>query len=235
MLALALLGVTAGLITTTSGVGGGAFLVACLAVLWDPLTALTISSMALLCGNAQRLFLFRHHFNLSYSKSVVLGCIPGALGGALLASQAPQWLLQVAIAVAAVASLARLVPRFNFQTPRSVLGPASALVGFLSATTGGGGFLLGPLLLSAGISGNTYIATASSVGVATHCFRITGYSSSGLIDLSLLSQAVLLALSIMIGNCMGRVIRQRIDPARMIYLEYATPFLCALIALAGMF
>ena len=100
MLVLASLGVAAGLITTLSGFGGGVLLVTCLALLWDPLTALTISSLALLGGNAQRLFLFRADVDWRFSLPVVLGVIPGALGGALLATNMPGWLLHGAILVA---------------------------------------------------------------------------------------------------------------------------------------
>ena len=48
---LAALGIAAGLITTVSGFGGGMLLVSVLALVWDPLSALTVTSVALLIGN----------------------------------------------------------------------------------------------------------------------------------------------------------------------------------------
>jgi uncharacterized membrane protein YfcA len=234
MLVIATLGVFAGLITTLSGFGGGAFLVACLALLWDPLTALTISSLALLAGNAQRLYLFRRDFQWRFSMPVVLGSIPGALGGALVAIHMPSWLLQVAILVATLAGAVKVLFKLSGTAPRSILGPGSAAVGFLSATTGGGGFLMGPLLLSTGATGGLYIATGASAGVAIHCLRITGYSTTGLIDYSLIGQAVLIAFAIMIGNVTGRVIRLRVGAAKMLWLEYGAPVVCALVASAGL-
>ena len=234
MLVIATLGAIAGLITTLSGFGGGAFLVASLALLGDPLAALTISSLALLVGNAQRLYLFRSSFQWSYSMPVVVGAIPGALGGALLAAQAPSWLLQVAILLATLAGVAKIVFKISARAPRSILGPGSAAVGFLSATTGGGGFLMGPLLLSTGAKGSLYIATGASAGVAIHILRITGYSTTGLIDTSLLGQAALLALTIMLGNLLGRHIRNRMGAARMLWLEYGAPLVCAFVATLGL-
>ena len=159
MLLLMILGVAAGLITTLTGFGGGLFLVTVLALLWDPITALTMSSVALLVGNAQRLFLFRPHIDTSLAKPVILGCMPGALGGALIATATPEWVLQVAIVLATVGALLRVVVNPNWTVPVSWILPGSALVGFLAATTGGGGFLLAPLLLSAGVTGGRYIAT----------------------------------------------------------------------------
>jgi hypothetical protein len=234
MLVIATLGAVAGLITTLSGFGGGAFLVACLALLWDPLTALTISSLALLVGNAQRLFLFRGAFDWRYSLPVILGAIPGALGGALLAANTPSWLLQVAILVATLAGLAKVLFKVTTSAPRSILAPGSAAVGFLSATTGGGGFLMGPLLLSTGATGSLYIATGASAGVAIHMLRITGYSTTGMIDYSLLGSALVLAATIMLGNLLGRHIRLRLGASKMLWLEYGAPVVCALIASAGL-
>lgn len=234
MLVLTFLGVAAGLITTLSGFGGGAFLVASLALLWDPLTALTISSLALLGGNAQRLYLFRYHFDRRYAAPVVLGAMPGALGGALVAVHTPDWLLQVAILVATLAGVGKVLFRWSRPAPRSILAPGAAAVGFLSATTGGGGFLMGPLLLSTGATGGLYIATGASAGVAVHVLRITGYSTTGLIDFGLLGQALLLSVTIMLGNTIGRSIRENIGPAKMLWLEYGAPVVCAGIAFVGL-
>lgn len=235
MLLLASLGVAAGLITTLSGFGGGIFLVSCLALIWDPLTALTLSSLCLVLGNAQRLYLFRHEFRWRYAKPVILGGIPGAFVGARIATQAPAWLLQIAILTITALSLLRVILKLRFQVSRAALGPGAAAVGFLSATTGGGGFLMGPLLLSAGIAGNTYIATGASAGMAMHSFKVIGYSTSGLINLALIGQVVLITCMIMIGNTAGRLIRDRMGEERMRWLEYAAPALCALLALVGFF
>lgn len=234
MLLLASLGVAAGLITTLSGFGGGIFLVSCLALIWDPLTALTLSSLCLVLGNAQRLYLFRREFRWCYAKPVILGGIPGAFVGALLATQTPAWLLQVAILTITLLAVIRVILKLEWQMPRAALGPGSAAVGFLSATTGGGGFLMGPLLLSAGIVGNIYIATGASAGVAMHTFKIVGYSTSGLVDLTLIAQVVLITGMIMVGNTAGRIIRERAGEERLRWLEVAAPALCAILAFAGL-
>ena len=234
MFLLATLGVSAGLITTLSGFGGGVFLVTCLALLWDPLTALTISSLALLVGNSQRLFLFRASFDWRLSLPAILGCIPGALLGALLATALPASLLKVAIVSATLASLCWIPFRNKVTLPRWMLGPGSTVVAFLSATTGGGGFLLGPLLMSTGAYGARYLAAGASASIAVHTFRVIGYSASGLIDPSRLGQALLLACCIMLGNTLGKLIRVRVGEDKMRWLEYAAPALCAALAIASL-
>lgn len=234
MLLLALLGLLAGLITTLSGFGGGLLLVTALALLWDPLTALTLSSLALLFGNAQRLWLFRKDLDRALSMTVVLGAIPGAMTGALIATRAPVWILQLAIVVMTSVALLRLFAPGRFGIPARYLGPGACGVGLLSATTGGGGFLLGPLLLSAGVSGGRYIATGASAGTAIHTFRIAGYSTTGILDLALIHSVVVISLAILFGNLLGRRIRVHLGESRMRWIEYGAPVVCAVLALAGL-
>ncbi len=234
MLFLTALGVLAGLITTLTGFGGGFFLVTSLALLWDPLSALTISSCALLIGNGQRLYLFRHTFDWTLALPVLLGSIPGALTGALIATSLPIWVLQAAIVLASVGSFVQLVVKRGATLPRWVLAPGAGLIGLLSATTGGGGFLMGPLLLSAGAAGSRYIAVGAGVGVAIHSFRLLGYSHNGLIDESRLGSAAVIALAIVVGNYAGRGIRLRVGERSMRWVEYGAPILCAGLAIAGL-
>ncbi|MCP4444422.1 MAG: TSUP family transporter [Myxococcales bacterium] len=234
MLLLASLGILAGLITTLSGFGGGLLLISALALLWDPLTALTLSSLALVFGNAQRLWLFRKDWDGEIAIPVVMGAIPGALAGALVASRAPSWILQVAIALMTALAILRFALPSRFCIPKRFLGLGAAGVGLLSATTGGGGFLLGPLLLSAGMTGGRYIAVGASAGTAIHTFRILGYSTTGIIDFSLLYSVALIAAAILLGNILGRNIRVRLGDARLRWIEFGTPVVCAALALAGL-
>ena len=234
MLILATLGMLAGLITTLSGFGGGLLLVTALALLWDPLTALTLSSLALLVGNAQRLWLFRSDWDGNLAIPVVAGAIPGALIGALLATKAPSWILQVAIVAMTTVATLRLIAPTRIVVQKRFLGPGACGVGLLSATTGGGGFLLGPLLLSAGISGGRYIAVGASAGTAIHVFRIAGYSTTGIIDFSLIYSVAVIAAAILLGNILGHKIRLHMGDARMRWLEYGAPLVCAGLALAGL-
>ncbi len=234
MLLLVTLGILAGLITTLSGFGGGLVLVTALALLWDPLTALTLSSLALLFGNAQRVWLFRQQWDRELAVPIVLGAIPGALVGALLATKAPSWILQVAIVSMTLIALLRLLSPARVTLPTSVLGPGACGVGLLSATTGGGGFLLGPLLLSTGASGGRYIATGATAGTAIHLFRIAGYSTTGILDFALIHSVIAITIAILLGNILGRRIRREVGETRMRWLEYGAPVLCAALALAGL-
>jgi uncharacterized membrane protein YfcA len=185
-------------------------------------------------GNAQRLFLFREHFVLRYALPPVLGAVPGALIGSLLATSVPDAVLRVAIVVATLLAMGKIALGNRLSVPPVAVVPVAAGVGFISATSGGGGFLLAPIILSSGAKGGSYIAAASTTGVAIHLFRITGYASTGLIDLTLVLQAALLSLTIVAGNLTGRRLRHHLDGRAITILEYGAPAAGAVIATFGL-
>ncbi len=230
---LVALGVTAGLITTVSGFGGGMVLVSALALLWDPLTALTVSSLALLVGNAQRLYMFRRGIRPRVAAPLVLGAVPGSLVGALVAGSLPPLVLQASILGVTGLALWRAISGTTWAFPIRALGPAAAAIGALAAMSGGGGFLLGPLLLSAGIMGDTYIATGAVTAVFIHTGRLAGYGANGMIHADTFLVAAGIAASIVAGNVLGRWVRGRLSDRSMRGVEYAAPIACALLALAG--
>ena len=94
-LALLFLGLCAGALTTLAGQGGGLFLLLILAVLVGPKAALAITAPALLLGNLHRAVLFRKAIDRGVAARMMLGAVPGAFAGGLLAGALPEWTLQV--------------------------------------------------------------------------------------------------------------------------------------------
>ena len=233
MLLITLIGVTAGLITTITGFGGGLLLVTVLAVIWDPLSAITITSIALLVGNAQRLYMFRRHPNWRMAGLLIVGAIPGSLIGAQLAGSLPTWVLQLAIVAVTGAALLRAVWFPRWKLPVRSITPGAASVGMLAAVSGGGGFLLGPLMLSAGLSGAAFIATGAMTASAIHTGRVVGYSAAGLLEVGMIATALKLAACIIVGNMLGRRLRHHIDAPMQRWFEYGAMVTCAAAAVIG--
>jgi len=228
------LGVLAGLITTVSGLGGGMLLVSALALIWDPLSALTVTSLALLIGNGQRLYMYRRDVRYDFAWRLILGAMPGSIAGALVASSLPNIVLQVAIVAITGLALLQVFAAVSWKFPVSGLTPAAGGVGALAAMSGGGGFLLGPLMLSAGISGNRYVATAAATAVFIHIGRLIGYSANGMMSTEVCVTAAWLAVTIVIGNLIGRALRRSLSQRSLRGFEYGTPVIIALVAVAGL-
>lgn len=231
---LILLGVAAGLITTVSGLGGGMLLVSALALLWDPLSALTATSVALLIGNAQRVHMFRREVDLAIAGRLIAGAVPGSVLGALVATSLPHLVLQIAIVAITALAVAQTVSSASWTFPVRSLTPAAAAIGALAAMSGGGGFLLGPLMLAAGLSGNRYVATAATTAVFIHVGRITGYAVNGMVSTQTLIAGAGLAVTIIIGNLIGRALRRSLPARSLRSFEYGTPVVVALVAVAGL-
>jgi uncharacterized membrane protein YfcA len=233
MMVVWLLGMTAGVLTTLAGLGGGLLLVVTLSLYWDPRTALAVTALALFVANGHRLLLFRRHVDGRVARLLFVGAFPGCLAGALLAVRVPERVLHLIILAVVALALSRAVFAWTWRFPRRALVPAAAVVGGLTATAGGAGVLVGPLLLSSGVEGESYIATAAFTGVTMHVARVVGYSAGGMVDRHTLSWAALLAAALMVGNLCGRALRGRMNLSLKRRIEYGSLVVCALLSLIG--
>jgi uncharacterized protein len=234
MALLALLGVTAGALTTISGFGGGLMLVLVLTFFHGPLAALVISTPALFIGNLHRMALYRREIAWATAVPLLTGVIPGSIVGALLAVRVPAAFLNAVMCAMTALALIRVLTGWSWSLPVRWLLPLGAAIGLLAATAGGAGLLLGPLLLSAGLSGSPYLATMSLTAVAMHGARMTAYTASGLFTVDNLLGAALLAIALIAGNLLGDLARRRMSAPSLRIAEYLAPVACALMALAGL-
>jgi len=89
--------------------------------------------------------------------------------------------------------------------------PAGVCIGLVTAGAGGGGVLVAPLLLAAGLSGSAYVGTGAVIATGMHLGRFTGYGLDGLVGLNTVVDALGLAAAITGGNLVGRCVRARIE------------------------
>lgn len=233
VLLLLALGVSAGALTTLSGMGGGMLLLLILSLVWSPAEALACTAPALLLGNLHRLYLFRTRVAWRVIAPFALAAIPGSLVGGMLVSAAPvsltRWLLvgMTGLAIARALGWVKLEPR------PWAMAPLGGVLGAFNGAAGGAGLLVAPLFLALGLSGEAYIASVSASAVAMHFGRIIGYGAGGLFTPALLAYSAVTALAILSGNFLGQ--RLRILSARLPAnsLEYGTLVCCVTAAVVG--
>src|SRR5204863_3143251 len=119
--------------------GGGMLLVLALTVLVGPATALAVSAPGLLLGNLHRLWLDREALDARLARAFVVGGLPGAFLGGLLAVGLPEGLLRTVGVLAAAFALARELGWLEVTPGPRVIVPLAAASGALSASSGGGG------------------------------------------------------------------------------------------------
>ncbi|HEX7671192.1 MAG TPA: TSUP family transporter [Polyangiaceae bacterium] len=228
------LGLVAGVLTTLAGAGGGVLLVVSLSLLLGPHIALAATAPTLLVGNAHRLSLYRDRVDRSVALRVIAGALPGSLLGGALAVSIPTGALRALFAVVAAFAIARTLGALVWNPPRRLLAPVGALMGGVSATSGGAGLLLSPLLLSTGLTGEAYIATSAAVALTTHMGRLVGYGARGLLSREVLAYAGIATVAVVAGNLLGDKLRPFLDKPKIILLENGTLAVCAALAAAGL-
>jgi uncharacterized membrane protein YfcA len=230
---IAALGLVAGALTTVSGMGGGLVVVFVLSVVIGPKAALVVSAAALLVGNAHRMWLYRASVDAAVARRLLLGLVPGTLLGAWLAAGMSDRLISIVMLVAAFVSLGRALTGARWTLPATSLTPAAGVVGFFAATAGGAAALLGPVMLSSGLTGRHYLAVTAVGATAMHTVRITGYGLAGMWQASYLPIIGGLAAAILDGNLLGRNLREVVPEKAGNALEVLTPVVCAALAIAG--
>lgn len=228
---LLLLGVVAGVLTTLAGQGGGLFLLLALGVLRDPHEALALSSPALLLGNLHRAVLCRRDVAWKIAVGLVVGAAPAAVLGGMFAGRTPALVISAVLVVLTVFAITRRVLALSVRVPPRALPVAGAVVGFLTGTSGGAGVLVSPLLLSAGLTGRTFVGTAAVVACAIHIGRVTSYATTGLLHVDQLTPIACITVAIFAGNALGDRLRHHFTERSATQLELGTLMVCVLVSL----
>ncbi len=231
---LTVIAVFAGMLTTVSGFGGGLLLLLAVTALEGARAALAATAVALLFANAHRIWMYRAEIRAQVTLPLLAGLVPGSLVGALLAATIPEWLVHAAMIAVVGLSLARAYTGWEWKPRRRVLALSGLVIGVLAGSAGGAGFLVGPVVLAAGVVGRRYLATTAVSAVAMHVARIIGYGAGGLMTTDVLQMAAVLAPALVIGNLLGNHVRDWIPDAWQRRVELGAPVVCVALALAGL-
>jgi uncharacterized membrane protein YfcA len=211
-------GLIAGLITTVAGIGGGITLVALLALVLDPREVVGLTAPVLAVGNFSRLAMFRDDLDAPASGWILAGGVPAALTGALLLPQLPARGLQIGMAALLLSFVAfQLVRRRHERPPRSrpiaagVGLPVGLALGGLSATVGGAGPVSAPYLHARMLRKGAFAATNALTNGTLHLIKTAVFAVTGLLTLAHLGAAGAAAVTVVIGNRLGKVVLERIS------------------------
>lgn len=230
---LMVMGILAGTLTTVAGMGGGLMAVLALSVVMEPSVVLAITAPALLVGNLHRLVTWRTRVDVVVVRPLLAGALPGALLGGFAVAWVPSWVLRVAMAGVLVLAILRASGRISMRWPPRVLIPVGGGVGVLSAMGSGAGVLVGPVLMGAGLTGEPYVATSAAVGVTIHVGRLIAYGAGGLLHAGLAWPTLLLTLSILVGNGVGKLLRRFMDAAVTTRVEVTAMVVSVALAAVG--
>ncbi len=230
---LVALGVVAGLLTSLAGQGGGLFLLLVISALWSPHMAPVLTSPALLLGNLHRSYLGRREIDRPIAARMAIAVFPGSIVGGMLAGKIPERAISVILVVIVVMSILKAKGFIKLHVAPKALFVLGFAIGVVTGASGGAGVLVGPILLSLGLTGMHYVATNSAIAVAIHVGRVGAYGVAGMFRRDLLLPIAALAGAIFIGNGFSTLIRPRMSPGTVVRLEWGTLIVCALISVVG--
>ena len=233
--ALIVLGGFAGALTTLAGLGGGLLMTLAMAAFIGPTAALATAAPALLLGNTHRVWMYRTHLKDTKPSPFlfVVGAVPGALIGGALVVALPEVVLRVLLLSAALLALARELELFQWRPDARAAVPGAFAAGLVTATSGGGGLLLGPLLLASNIKMERFVVTASLVAGAVHVSRLVAYGAGGLVSSTTIVHALVLGVAILGGNLIGRRGRAFLNEKRGTQLTWLVLFVCLALSVGG--
>ena len=206
--------VFAGGIAAVTGFGIGSLLTPALALQFDTRLAVAAVSIPHVIGTAIRLWLLSGGVDRKVFWSFGLTSAAGGLAGALLQGWATnRWLNLVfggLLLFAAVSEVSGLASRMRFRGP--VAWIAGAVSGVLGGLVGNQGGLRSAALLGFGLSRQSFVATATAIGLVVDGARMPVYLAAQGRDLSAIAPWIALAtIGVTVGTVAGHRVLTRIS------------------------
>ena len=189
-----------------TGMAGGIVMTAVLAHLLDAKQAVPIVTTAMLFSHSARCWLFKAHTDYSLVKWVLGFSIPTiALGAWLFSFMDAQLIAAVMAAFLGLSFPLKMYTEYRqIKTSRGVLAAASLLWGVLAGNVIGPGFVLAPFLLGTGIDRMRYVATLAHIVLVMNVIKLLVFSSTSVVDSQLLALGIVVGISMIPGNWIGR-------------------------------
>ncbi|MGH9791227.1 MAG: sulfite exporter TauE/SafE family protein [Candidatus Acidiferrales bacterium] len=210
---LVLAAVAAGAIASVSGFGIGSILTPLLAAGMGTKLAVVIVAIPHFVGTALRFALVRQHVDkrvlLTFGVTSALGGLAGALLHVWLRGAILSYLLGSLLVFAGVMGLTGRAERMRFgRTSGQIAGALSGVFGGLVGNQGG---IRSAALLGFEVSKESFVATATAIGLIVDLFRLPVYAATAYQDIAAEWRLILLATAgVVAGTLAGKPLLQRI-------------------------
>lgn len=218
------------LLSALTGSGGAIVLSLVLAPIIGVAAVVQTISVAMLLSHVARVGAFWQLIDWSVTGRILLAAVPGCLAGAVLYTKLDEAAIGLVLGIflIGVVVLKRL-----FADRRFKLGPtgvliASAIFGFLSGTTIGGGLLVIPILLGTGLAGAALVATDAIVGLSMHLTKTLVFGQAAVLTSAQAWLGVVIGICMFPGAWLAKALLARIP------LRLHAMLLDAVVALGGL-
>jgi uncharacterized membrane protein YfcA len=191
-----------GFLSGLSGFGAGLMLSAFLVPIAGAKATVALLAVAMVVTNLGRIAAFGQRPDLRRALFVLAGAIPAMVPCAWLLTRISDALAGLIVAIFLLASIAL---RHILRRTRLNVGPVGlvtggAVVGSVSGLSTGGGVMIIPLLLGAGLAGAALIATDAAISITLQVARSLAFQRFALLDEHLFVLGLILGLATMPGS-----------------------------------
>jgi hypothetical protein len=193
-------------ISGMSGVGGGLLMAIFIAPIVGVKAVVPTVGVATLIAHVIRVWVYREHIVWRPALVMLLGAIPATIVSARLYVALPADVIAVILGIFLLASipLRRLMAKRDLRFGSRSLGAIGATYGFLAGTTIGGGILVIPALLGAGLAGMALLATDAVIGLSVLTVKTVVFGGFNVLTPRLLLIGCLLGLCMIPGTYFAR-------------------------------
>jgi uncharacterized protein len=210
-LAAVLIAAMAGCLSGLSGFGAGLMLSAFLVPILGAKTAVAVLAVTMFVTNAGRALAFQVMPTWRTAGLVLLGAIPAMVPGAWFLARISDVAAALIVGIVLLASLVarRYFKKHGVTAGDGALVAGGAAAGGVSGLSTGGGTLIIPLLMGAGLAGPGLITTDATISLTLNLARSIAYGSFALLDWERLTLGVLLGLATVPGSWLAAAIVKR--------------------------
>jgi uncharacterized membrane protein YfcA len=237
--ALAALAVAAvsGFLSGLSGFGAGLMQSAFLVLVLGAKPTVALLAVAMIVTNLGRIHAFATWPDWRRAAFVLAGAIPAMAPCAWLLARISDAFAGLIVAVVLLGSLAlrRIIHQARWQVGVGGLTAGGAVVGGVSGLSTGGGVMIIPLLLGAGLSGAALIATDAAISLNLHIARSIAFQRFDLLDLRLFGLGIALGIATIPGSWIAaRLVRRAGTERHAVALELLVIIVAVSIAVSSL-
>ncbi len=196
---------------SVAGFAGALLLSVCLAPLIGVKAVVPVVALAMIISNINRTLLFREHINWRVYGAIIITGLPGIILGAVvylyLSVKAVAFVLGCFLLV--TIPLRRLLKKRNYNVGLRGFSAVGVVYGMISGTVFGGGMILGPFFLGAGIVGESLVGIVAALGLTLNLTKTIVFGAGKLLDPALISLGLVVGICTVPGGMLGKYIVKR--------------------------
>ncbi len=203
---VALAAFSTALFHSVAGFAGALLLSVCLAPLIGIRAVVPVVAFAMIISNMNRIFLFREAIDWKAYRSIMVTGLPGIVVGAVVYLYLPVKAIAIVMGCFLLISIPvrRVFKKRNYKVGYRGLSAVGIVYGVISGTVFGGGMILGPFFLGAGIVGQGLVGIVAALGLTLNITKSIVFGAGNLLDSTLLTLGFLVGICTIPGGMLGK-------------------------------